>query len=109
LNKILTEYFDNSQENLKYGILCEGVNAGKYAFYEMENVKKVYIDDEWVDNPSYNLNNARDAELTTLNQEIIDLSVKKDKADALELTTESASLQTQIDTKNTRKTFLNTL
>jgi hypothetical protein len=109
MNEILTEYFDLSQESVCWGILCEGANAGQPIYVEIDMVKRVYIDDEWVDNSGYNLTTARDAEITIINNDIIDLSVKKDKADALGLTEEAAVLQTEIDTKNTRKTYLNSL
>lgn len=109
MNGILTEYFDLSQETVRFGILCEGANAGQLSYVEMDNVKRVYIGNEWVDNTGYNLNNARDEEISILNQDIIDSSVQKDKADSLSLTNESTNCQTEVDTLETRKTYLNTL
>jgi len=107
--KMQVKLYDNTIVEKDYGVIYEGPDKGKPGYETFNDVKEVYINDAWVANPGYDLTSSKSDAVGNIEEQLVDLQIKKDKADALTYTTISTSLQTKIDALTAEKTGIEAL
>ena len=91
------------------GTILDGEFAGKPSYYLMPEIKEVLIDDKWIPNPGYNLEKIKSEKLLEIESKILDISIKLDKANTLNLQTQIPELTAKLIELNNQKDEINAL
>lgn len=92
-----------------FGIITEGLNAGKSSYLENPQIKEVFIDGEWISNPGFDLQKVRKNKLSAVESKIIDVSIQLDKAIQLGLKNQEIDLNNKLEILYKKRDEINAL
>ena len=70
---------------MNFGIIVEGINAGKQSYVEIPDIKEIEIDGKWVLNEGYDLAKVKDREIKSIEWQLVEQFKNKDKAVGLSI------------------------
>lgn len=105
---ILKNYKDVVFE-MNVGIITEGINSGKYTYVELPEIKEVFLDGQWVKNEGFDLAKIKSQKLFNIESEILESSMRLEKANSLNLQTQVSELTAKLTELNKQKGDINAL
>jgi hypothetical protein len=101
--------YKNQINEIDFGIIIEGINAGQNSYIENPEIKEVFIDGQWIPNLGYDLQKVKSQKLSEIESKILDASMKLDKANLLNLQTQVSELTAKLTELNNQKGEINAL
>ena len=102
------KYFNGVFSEINIGTIIDGVNSGNPSYYDIPEIKEIEVDGQWVPNPGYDLAKVKSQKISQIENQIIDMSIKLDKATSLNLSVKT-ELQTKLTELMTKKDEINAL
>lgn len=95
--------------DINFGTVIEGEFINQPSYVMMADIKEVQIDGKWVKNKGFDLEKVKKQKLNNVEGQILELSMRLDKATALNLETQKLDLSEKLKVLNFEKSEVNSL